>query len=166
MCPGQCPLSPTFGHEPPWQEPPSCGHSGLTYSPAMDFNRPLRAVLTFTALAACGSTPTTLSPCWRAADFQQGERFRGTVLILAGYDQRPMIFPVACDGGVTADLPDGTVLPGYRGGDLSGPPEHLFYEAHVNGVVEGFAFGRPSVRLEHVSDQRKMVPRWLRRNVR
>ena len=145
---------------------PNCGHSGLTYSPAMHFIRPLRPVVTLAALAACGSTPTTLSPCWRAADFQQGERFRGTVLIFAGYDQRPMIHPTACDGGVTADLPDGTVLPDYRGADSSVPPEQLFYEAYVDGVVAGFASGRPSVRLEHVSGQRKMVPRWLRRNVR
>ncbi len=126
----------------------------------------LQAVLTLAALAACGSTPTTLSPCWRAADLQQRERFRGAVLIFAGYDQRPMIFPVACDGGVTVDLPDGVVLPGYGGADLSVPPERLFYEAQVDGEVEGTAFGRPSVRLDHVGEPRQMVPRWLRRNVR
>lgn len=121
--------------------------------------RPPQAVLTLAALAACGATTTTLPPCWRAPDLQQGERFRGTVLILAGYDQRSMIFPVACDGGVTADLPDGVVLPGYRGADFSVPPERLFYEAQVDGEVTGTAFGRPSVRLDHVSEPRQMAPR-------
>lgn len=76
-----------------------------------------------------------------------------------------MIFPVACDGGVTADLPDGVVLPGYRGADFSVPPERLFYKAQVDGEVTGTAFGRPSVRLDHVSEPRQMVPRWLRRDV-
>lgn len=149
-----------------WRLSPNCRHSGLTYSSAMRLTCLLQAVLTLAALAACGSTPTTLSPCWRAADLQQRERFRGAVLIFAGYDQRPMIFPVACDGGVTVDLPDGVVLPGYGGADLSVPPERLFYEAQVDGEVEGTAFGRPSVRLDHVGEPRQMVPRWLRRNVR
>ena len=67
---------------------------------------------------------------------------------------------------VTVDLPDGMVLPGYGGADLSVPPERLFYEAQVDGEVEGTAFGRPSVRLDHVGEPRQMVPRWLRRNVR
>lgn len=150
----ECPLSP------------NCGHSGPTYSPLMRFIRPLQAVSALAALAACRSTPTTLSPCWRAADLQHGERFRGTVLIFAGYHQRPMIFPAACDGGVTAELPEDVVLPGYRGADFSVPTERLFYEAHVDGEVSGTAFGRPKVRLEHVSDPRQMVPQWLRRYVR
>lgn len=131
----------------------------------MRLGRPLQAILGLTELAACGSTRTTLSPCWRAADLRQGERFRGTVLIFAGYDQRPMIFPVTCDGGVTADLPDGVVLPGYKGADLNVSPERLFYKARVDGEVTGTSFGRPSVRLEHVSDQRHMSPGWLQRNV-
>ncbi|KTT99879.1 hypothetical protein NS355_05730 [Sphingomonas yabuuchiae] len=87
------------------------------------------------------------------------------VLIFAGYEQRPMMFPVACDGGVTADLPDGMVLPGYRGADSNVPPEHLFYEAHVDGVVSGFAFGRPSVGLKHVTKARQVEPGWMRKNV-
>lgn len=95
---------------------------------------------------------------------QPGERFHGTVFILAGYDQRSMMVPVACDGGVTADLPDGAVLPGYRGADFSVPPEDLFYEARVDGEVTGTAFGRPSVRLDHVISPRKAVPGWWRRN--
>jgi len=128
--------------------------------------RPLQAILVLTALAACGSTRTTLSSCWRAGDLRQGERFRGTVLIFAGYGQRPMIFPVACNGGVTADLPDGVVFPDNKGADLSVPPERLFYEARVDGQVTGTSFGRPSVRLEHVGDLRHMVPGWLRRNIR
>lgn len=132
----------------------------------MRFIRPLQAVSALAALAACRSTPTTLSPCWRAADLQHGERFRGTVLIFAGYHQQPMIFPAACDGGVTAELPEDVVLPGYRGADFSVPTERLFYEAHVDGEVSGTAFGRPKVRLEHVSDPRQMVPQWLRRYVR
>lgn len=128
--------------------------------------RQMHAVLAIAALASCGSPRTTVPSCWRASDFQQGERFRGTVLILAGVDQRIMIFPVACDGGVTADLPNGVVLPGYEGADLNVPPERLFYEARVEGEVAGVAFGRPSVRLSRMSDPLPIVPRWLRRQDR
>lgn len=132
----------------------------------MRIGRLLQVVFALTALAACGSARTTLSPCWRAVDLQQGERFRGTVLISAGYDQRPMIFPIACDGGVTADLPDSVVLPGHKGADFRVSPERLFYQARVEGEVTGTAFGRPSVRLEHVSDPRQMLPSWSRRKLR
>ena len=136
------------------------------YGWAMRLARPLLAVLAFAAAAACGLYQKTLSPCWRAADLQKGERFSGTVLIFAGYDKRSMMFPVECDGGVTADLPDGVVLPGYEGADFNVPPERLFYEARVDGEVAGTAFGRPSVRLEHVSDPRPVEPGWLGKNVR
>jgi hypothetical protein len=146
--------------------PPNCRHSVLTYSSAMRIGRLLQVVFALTALAACGSARTTLSPCWRAVDLQQGERFRGMVLISAGYDQRPMIFPIACDGGVTADLPDSVVLPSHKGADSRVSPERLFYQARVEGEVTGTAFGRPSVRLEHVSDPRQMLPSWSRRKLR
>ena len=131
----------------------------------MRFAQPLLASLAFAALPACGSYRTTLSPCWRAAELHKGERFSGTVLIFAGYEQRPMMFSVACDGGVTADLPDGMVLPGYKGADSSVPPERLFYEARVDGEVAETASGRPSVRLKHVTKARQVEPGWLRKNV-
>jgi hypothetical protein len=103
---------------------------------------------------------------WRAADFKQGEDLHGSVFILAGYDTRSLIFPVDCDGGVTADLPEGVALPGYRGADSSVPPERLFYEAWVEGKVERTAFGRPSVRLTHIVEPQQKAPRWLAGNVR
>ena len=132
----------------------------------MRIGRLLQVVFALPALAACGSARTTLSPCWRAVDLQQGKRFHGTVLISAGYDQRPMIFPIACDGGVTADLSDSVVLPDHKGADFRVSPERLFYQARVEGEVTGTAFGRPSVRLEHVSDPRQMLPSWSRRKLR
>ncbi len=96
--------------------------------------------------------------------FKQGEGFHGSVFILAGYDRRSMIFPVGCGGGVTADLPEDVALPGYRGTDFSVPPERLFYEAWVEGKMEGTAFGRPSVRLTRVVDPQQKAPRWLAGN--
>lgn len=78
-----------------------------------------------------------------------------------------MIFPVACDGGVTADLPDGVRLPTYKEGkhpDADG--EGLFYKAWVAGQVEGIAFGRPSVRLERMISPKQVIPSWSRGNVR
>lgn len=108
-----------------------------------------------------------LPPCWRADDLQQGKRFHGTILIFAAPDIRPMMFPVACDGGVTADLPDGLRLSvPKRGKDPDGDIESLFYEAYVDGQVAGVAFGRPSVRLERVIRPKQVVPGWLRKNVR
>jgi hypothetical protein len=77
-----------------------------------------------------------------------------------------MIFPIACDGGVTADLPDSVVLPSHKNADFRVSPERLFYQARVEGEVTGTAFGRPSVRLEHVSDPRQMLPSWSRRKLR
>jgi hypothetical protein len=71
----------------------------------------MHAVLALAALASCGPARKTLSPCWRAVDLRQGERFFGTVLINAGYDQRSFMSPVSCDGSVVADLPDGVVFP-------------------------------------------------------
>jgi len=90
--------------------------------------RSVHALIAFAVLSACASTIREVPPCWRAADFKQGEGFHGSVFILAGYDTRSMIFLVGCDGGVTADLPEGVTLPGYRGADFSVPPERLFYE--------------------------------------
>ncbi|RYE99865.1 MAG: hypothetical protein EOO77_34910 [Oxalobacteraceae bacterium] len=128
--------------------------------------RSIHALIAFALLSACASTGRAVPPCWRAADLKQGEGFHGSVFIFAGYDKRPMIFPVGCDGGVTADLPEGVALPGYRGADFSVSPERLFYEAWVEGKVEGTAFGRPSVRLTRVVDPQQKAPRWLAGNVR
>jgi hypothetical protein len=77
-----------------------------------------------------------------------------------------MISPVGCDGGITADLPEGVTLPGYRGADFSVPLERLFYEAWVEGKVDGTAFGRPSARLTRVVGPRQKAPRWLAGDVR
>jgi hypothetical protein len=128
--------------------------------------RSVHALIAFAVLSACASTNREVPPCWRAADFKQGEGFHGSVFILAGYDTRSMIFLVGCDGGVTADLPEGVTLPGYRGADFSVPPERLFYEAWVEGKVEETAIGRPSVRLTRVVDPQQKAPRWLVGNVR
>jgi hypothetical protein len=128
--------------------------------------RSLRPLIVFALLSACASTSREVPPCWRAADFKQGEGFHGSVFILAGYDTRSMIFPVGCDGGVTADLPEGVALPGYRGADSSAPSERLFYEAWVEGKVEGTAFGRPSVRLTRVVEPQQKAPRWLVGDIR
>lgn len=78
-----------------------------------------------------------------------------------------MMFPVACDGGVPADLPEGVRLPAQiEGRDPEADGESLFYEARVYGKVVGFAFGRPSVRLERVIDPKQVIPRWSRGRVR
>ncbi|WP_347094026.1 hypothetical protein [Sphingomonas parapaucimobilis] len=118
-------------------------------------------------LGACGSSKVTLPACWHAADLQQGERFIGTVLIFAAPDIRPMVFPVACDGGVTANLPDGVRLPAYKEGEHSDADgEGVFYEARVAGQVAGIAFGRPRVRLSRVISPKQVRPSWSRGNVR
>lgn len=133
----------------------------------MSLARLLVAVFVLVGLGACGSSRVTLPPCWRATDLQQGERFIGTALVFAAPDVRPMIFPVACDGGVIAYLPDGMRLPAYaEGGPLNADGEGLFYEARVAGRVEGIAFGRPSVRLERVISPKQVIPSWSRGKVR
>lgn len=123
----------------------------ISISSVMKPTRSMIAVFVLVVLGACGSSRVTLPPCWHAADLQQGERFIGTVYVYAAPDIRPMIFPVACDGGVTAYLPDGMRLPAYaEGGPPNADGEGLFYKARVAGQVEGIAFERPSVRLARV----------------
>jgi hypothetical protein len=134
---------------------------------AMRLARSMVVALLLVGLGACGSSKVMLPACWYAADLQQGERFIGTVLIFAAPDIRPMVFPVACDGGVTANLPDGVRLPVHKEGehpDADG--EGVFYEARVAGQVEGVAFGRPSVRLSRVISPKQVIPSWSRGNVR
>ncbi|MBB5716252.1 hypothetical protein FHS94_003112 [Sphingomonas aerophila] len=145
---------------------PNCDIQLLWISSAMRRPRPLLAVAMLVGLGACGPNRVTLPPCWRAADLQQGKRFHGTILTFAAPDIHPMMFPVACDGGVTADLPDGLRLPVSKvGGDPEADGASLFYEARVDGQVAGIAFGRPSVRLERVISPKQVIPAWSRANV-
>ena len=124
------------------------------------------AALVLVGLGACGSSKVMLPACWYAADLQQGERFVGTVLIFAAPDIGPMVFPVACDGGIIAALPEGVRLSTHKKGGYSEDDVGMFYEAHVVGQVEGLKFGRPSVRLERVTSPKQVFPIWSHRDVR
>jgi hypothetical protein len=122
------------------------------------------AVIAAAMVGACGSTEPRLPSCWRASELKQGSTFRGTVLISGGDDTRPSMFPMACDGGVVADLPEGFILPAPKGPPFSDPPERRFFQVEVVGKVAGVAFGRPIVQLEQVEHVQRMTPNWLRSN--
>lgn len=122
------------------------------------------AIIAAAMVGACGSTEMRLPSCWQASDLDQGSTFRGTVLILGGDDTRPSMFPMTCDGGVVADLPEGFTLPAPEKPPLSEPPERRFFQMDVVGKVVGVAFGRPSVQLEQVNHVRPATPSWLRSN--
>lgn len=125
--------------------------------------RPGLAVILATIVVGCGSTELHLPSCWRASDLKQGLTFRGTVLIFGGDETRPSMFPLTCDGGVVADLPEGITLPASNGPPFIQPLERRFFQADVFGKVVGFAFGRPSVQLKRVEHVRRATPSWLRR---
>lgn len=115
-------------------------------------------LLSMAILGSCGSPNLRLPSCWRSTDLRQGSFFKGAVILVGGYNTRPMMFPISCDGGVTADLPAG-VLPPHSKEPFG---EALFYQADVEGVVKGTAFGRPSVELHSVVHVQRARPTWLR----
>lgn len=122
------------------------------------------AVIVAAMVGACGSTEMRLPSCWKASDLDHGSTFRGTVLILGGDDTRPSMFPMSCDGGVIAVLPEGFTLPALQKAPFLEPLERSFFQVDVVGKVVGVAFGRPSVQLEQVNNVRPATPSWLRSN--
>ncbi|MFT3977950.1 MAG: hypothetical protein QM688_12685 [Sphingomonas bacterium] len=124
------------------------------------------ALVAAAMLGSCGSTPLRLPSCWRASDLKQGLTFRGTVLIFAGYDARPSMFPISCDGGVVADLPEDFTLSAAEGKPFGEPPERHFFQADVSGKVVGVALGRPSVQLGRIAHVKRTTPSWFRPNGR
>lgn len=113
------------------------------------------------ALESCAPPALRLPSCWQASDLKRGATFRGAVLIFGYYDTRPMMFPISCDGGVIADMPEDFKLPAPREPQFSEPLENRFFEAEVTGKVIAVEFGRPSVQLQSVTKIRQMTPRWL-----
>jgi hypothetical protein len=126
------------------------------------FTRVWLTLIVAAALGSCGAATLHLPSCWRAIDLNQGSAFRGTVLIFASYHTRPMMFPISCDGGVTADLPEGFTLPTVKGEPFSEAPEQRFFQADVVGIVKGVDFDRPSVQLKSIAHVRRTRPTWLR----
>jgi len=111
---------------------------------------------------SCGPAKTQLPQCWQAGHLKPGMHIIGTVLLLGAYNQRPKMFPVGCDGGIIADLPDSVTPPLPRGTAFSHPIEELFWKADVAGVVViDRITGSPSVQLNRISNSHRFKPRWL-----
>jgi hypothetical protein len=119
------------------------------------------ALMVAVVVPSCGPAKIRLPECWQAGHLKLGSEISGAVLILGSYDQKPMMFPIGCDEGIIADLPDGVTLPLPGGPRFSHPIDDLFWKADVAGaVVTDRITGKPFIRLSSIANPHRVRPRW------